>query len=89
MENPIGEIIGWKFDHFPGMTTRAGVITEWPEALGPPPTTEQLEGWDSELEIFKIEQASTPSFDDDVILALTGTPVEQAGAKARLKDRRP
>lgn len=32
---------------------------------------------------------NTPSFRDDLIDALTGTPAEQALAKARLKSRKP
>lgn len=41
----IGTILGWKFNNAPGICTRDGEITTWPDSLGPRPTVEQIEQW--------------------------------------------
>lgn len=46
----IGEILGWKFGHAEGICTCDGEITEWPESLGPRPTTDQIATWTVEYE---------------------------------------
>jgi hypothetical protein len=46
----LGTVLGWKFDHFPGIKTRNGVLTAWPEGLGDPPTQGQITAWTAEYE---------------------------------------
>lgn len=48
----IGAVLGWKFNHTPGIMTRDEVITQWPEALGPLPTQAQLDTWVVEYEAY-------------------------------------
>jgi hypothetical protein len=43
----IGEVIGWKFNHQPGMSTRDGIITEFPGGI---PSQELQEQWTAEYE---------------------------------------
>lgn len=47
-----GAILGWKFNHAPGICTIDGVITEWPAALGPVPTQAQLNSWAAEYDTY-------------------------------------
>jgi len=50
----LGEVLGWKFDHYPGITTKENLdtgemeIVEWPDALGARPTPAQVETWTQE-----------------------------------------
>ncbi|MFN4283524.1 MAG: hypothetical protein ACK4NA_12880 [Alphaproteobacteria bacterium] len=46
----IGLVLGWKFNHAPGIETRDGVITAWPDSLGPLPTADQIATWTAEYE---------------------------------------
>ena len=41
----IGTIIGWKFNHQPGMSTRDGVITEFPGGI---PSQADQDTWTAE-----------------------------------------
>lgn len=50
----IGTVLGWKFNHEPGITTVDGVIKEWPKVLGPLPTKEQLELWSAEYDFAQV-----------------------------------
>ena len=43
----IGEVIGWKFNHQPGMVTRDGVITEFPGGI---PTQADQDLWTAEYD---------------------------------------
>lgn len=45
----LAEVIGWKFSHAPGMTTRGGKIVRWPPGL-PDPTPENIAAWTAEYE---------------------------------------
>ncbi len=45
----IGEVIGWKFNHQPGMVTREGVITEFPGGI---PTQAEQDLWTAEYEAY-------------------------------------
>ena len=45
-----GAIIGWKFNNPSGVVTRKGVITEWPDSLGPIPSDAQIAIWAIEYE---------------------------------------
>ena len=44
----IGAVIGWKFDHQPGMNTFDGVITDWPD--GNIPSKKDQDAWTAEYE---------------------------------------
>jgi hypothetical protein len=44
----LGLVLGWKFDNYPGITTREEVLVGWPEALGSRPTTSQVTTWTQE-----------------------------------------
>lgn len=46
----IGEILGWKFGHAPGIRTRGEEIIAWPDVLGPLPTSEQIAAWRDEYD---------------------------------------
>ena len=43
----IGAVIGWKFNHQPGMSTRNGVITEFPGGI---PSQADQKKWTAEYE---------------------------------------
>jgi len=43
----IGEVIGWKFNHQPGMSTKDGEIIEFPGGI---PSTDDQEKWTLEYE---------------------------------------
>ena len=43
----ISEVIGWKFNHQPGMMTRDGVITQFPGGI---PSQEDQATWTAEYE---------------------------------------
>ena len=81
------EAIGWKHNHEPGIRTREGVITAWPETLGDMPTQEQVEQWEIEWLAFVNDPVNSPTTLDDVIHALSvaGVPLDIVAAKrARL-----
>ncbi len=44
---PIGEVIGWKFNHQEGMETKDGVITEFPNGI---PSQADQDKWTKEYE---------------------------------------
>ena len=46
----IGEVIGWKFSHQPGMTTKDGVIVEFPDGI---PSQADQDKWTAEYEAWK------------------------------------
>ncbi len=54
----IAAVLGWKHNRYPGISTRAGKITEWPEALGPVPSAEQIATWTEEYEAAGVEEAA-------------------------------
>jgi len=58
-----GAVLGRRFDHFPGISTREQEITAWPAELGPEPSMAQVEIWADEY-----EQEDAPR---DVALART------------------
>ena len=45
----IGEVIGWKFNHQDGMTTKAGIITEFPGGI---PSQVDQSAWTAEYEAY-------------------------------------
>ena len=46
----LGEVLGWKFDHEPGIETLNGVISAWPSVLGPLPDQAQIDIWSQEYQ---------------------------------------
>jgi len=44
----LGEILGWKFGHAPGIRTRGGAITNWPSGLGPQPSAADIATYTAE-----------------------------------------
>ena len=44
----IAEVLGWKFNHAPGIRTKDGVLTAFPESIGAMPT-------DSEIDVYRAE----------------------------------
>ena len=46
----LAEVLGWKFNHEPGLRTKEGKLEAWPDTLGPYPTRNQLEAWTLEYE---------------------------------------
>ncbi len=65
----IGGTLGWKFNHIQGITTRKGIITEWPDSLGVVPSDAQIAIWGVEFDKFLeehndiIERASVIQMD--------------------------
>ena len=55
----LGEILGWKHNHCPGIRTDEGILTEWPVALGPWPSDEQIVTWTAEYETAQATAADT------------------------------
>jgi hypothetical protein len=57
----IAEILGWKFNHAPGIRTKDGVLTAFPEAVGPMPTETEMNTYRAEyLEFLRAEINDTP-----------------------------
>ncbi len=51
------DVLGWKTDHYPGITTRSGVITGWPAgAPFPEPDQATHDIWLAEFQAAGIEQ---------------------------------
>lgn len=48
----IGTVLGWKFNHAPGIKTIDGVITEWPALLGDVPTQAEIDTYTGEYETY-------------------------------------
>ena len=61
----IAKVIGWKFNHQPGMRTRDDVITEFPGGI---PTQAEQDAWTAEYNAYI---ASNQSKDDEALLELS------------------
>ena len=46
----LGAVLGWKFNHEPGISTIEDNIVGWPLTLGPAPTSAQIAAWTAEYE---------------------------------------
>ncbi len=44
--------LGWKHNHVPGISTKAGELVSWPTILGPMPTQAQVNQWEAEWLVF-------------------------------------
>ncbi len=67
----IGTVIGWKFNHQAGMTTRDGIITEFPGGI---PSQADQDKWTKEYEDHMVSiaykekrQAEYPSIEELVV----------------------
>ncbi len=64
----MGEVIGWKFNHAPGIRTREKPdgtmeIFDWPAALGPQPTPAQIAQWTMDFKARPVEKATMDAED--------------------------
>lgn len=46
----LAEVLEWKFNKAPGIRTDGEQITAWPPALGPRPTTTDIDTWTTEFQ---------------------------------------
>ena len=69
------EALGWKHPGVGGISTRAGVLTEWPESLGPEPTQAEVNQWEAEWLQFTNDPVNSPTTIKDVIDALAAAGV--------------
>lgn len=89
MGKNIAEVIGWKFNHQPGMSTRSGVITGFPGGI---PSQAEQDTWRLEYEAHlsaidykgkrRIEYNKRGATIDNMIVALWEKIVEGRPAKA-------
>ena len=72
----IGQVIGWKFNHQPGMVTRDGVITKFPGGIPSQAdqdtwTAEYLvkfpEGYDAWKDSMEATDSSMPRYAEDIL----------------------
>lgn len=61
----VGEALGWKYNHAPGIATRAERLTAWPGSLGPWPTARQIEAIVAEYRAAMEEEAAEKALDMD------------------------
>ena len=59
----IGAVIGWKFNHQPGMSTRDGVITAFPGGI---PSKELQDQWTAEYEAYLAAKPPEKTLDERV-----------------------
>jgi hypothetical protein len=59
----IGDVLGWKFNHAPGIATRDGAVVAWPAALGPPPTQADIDTWTAEYAAAKPDVDAAAALD--------------------------
>lgn len=53
MRYDAGAILGWKYGHPEGIVTVNGQITQWPDALGTKPTSQQIDAMGLEYDAWK------------------------------------
>ena len=57
----IAEVLGWKFNHAPGITTKDNVLTAFPESIGPMPTDSEIDAYRAEyLDFIQAEINDAP-----------------------------
>ena len=49
-------VLGWKFNHVPGISTKNGVLTNWPVSLGDMPTEAEVATYTAEFTRFETEK---------------------------------
>lgn len=62
----IALVLGWKFNHEPGIETSDGELVAWPESLGKAPTKKQIADWTAEYQAW----ADKESHNKDIISQL-------------------
>jgi len=91
----IGAVIGWKFNHQAGMSTRDGVITEFPGGI---PSQADQDAWTAEYEahvsanLYKEKRkAEYPAIGDqlDALFHAGVFPAEMAAELQAVKDKYP
>lgn len=87
----ISEVIGWKFNHQPGMSTRDGVITAFPGGI---PSQADIDTWTAEYEAYlptkvwqesmTLSDQSLPRWGEDIYDAMN--PADQDLVDQHTKD---
>lgn len=83
----IGEAMGWKYDHKPGIETKDNKLTKWPITLGTKPTKQEVDVIVSEYETYK-QKADALTVTEDIEIVANkleevidfienGTPISQ------------
>lgn len=57
MRYDVGMILDWKYNSAEGIMTKDSQITQWPEALGTKPTSQQIDTWGVEYDAWKAARA--------------------------------
>jgi hypothetical protein len=57
MRYDVGMILDWKYNSAEGIMTKDSQITQWPEALGTKPTSQQIDAWGVEYDAWKAARA--------------------------------
>lgn len=53
----LGAVLGWKFNHEPGIFTEDNELISWPKSLGVRPTQVEIDVYTTEYEIFLADVA--------------------------------
>lgn len=64
----LAEVLGWKFNHAPGIRTDGVNITEWPGALGPIPTQAEIDQWTIDFAAAKPDLDAAADVDGQKVL---------------------
>ena len=59
----LAEVLGWKFNHEPGIVTRGGSLIAWPPTLGALPTPTQIVQWTAEYELVQDDVRAAAKLD--------------------------
>jgi len=52
---PLGQVLGWKHNHAPGITTKDDKLVNWPPGLGPRPDAAQIATWTAQYEALPVD----------------------------------
>lgn len=63
MIHPVALVLGWKWDHPPGLTTRGNEVISWPPGFDIPSKAD-LERWDQEYVAFLAAEKPTLSVEE-------------------------
>lgn len=82
----LGAALGWKYNHEPGIETRDGALTAWPDSLGPMPSEQQQRAVVAEYEAHMAATAGEPDEHDVLLQAVKKRlkPKELVAARAEL-----
>lgn len=79
-----GAILGWKYNNAEGITTVDGKIKDWPAALGPKPTNQQINTWGDAYDAYVLAQKNAEAAK---IAAKAQALVDGLPSWSRLKER--